>query len=165
MNLTEVSLKDVSSLQHRVYLPPSRKFEVPAFKVISYVGAYRSGGAGKGDALYIKATATAAHEAWYTRGTIIDFTELAYDWGDEMLWVQSLIDPLPVSCAYPLLVVVGPKCEPALRSLLKEDYEGLCLGSLDLAVQELSVKIAGYEQCLREWRAPKNVEGHEHRAR
>jgi hypothetical protein len=98
-------------------LGPGPPFARPDFKVISYSGVYGVGSAGKKDALYMVATAKAAHEAWYTSATVFDFTELEYEWGDEMEWIFDFgYQPL-ANCSYPLAVVVSEKCGPALKSL------------------------------------------------
>lgn len=152
MKLSTVTLKDLSLLTHEVRLPETKKFHSPAFKVISYHGEYRHGADGKPDALYIMATAAAAHEAWYTDGIIIDFSDLRYEWGDNMEWVLGIARTTPDGCSYPLVIIVGDKCREALLSLLRGKYAEFCVDSLDEAVRLTGVKAEAYKQCLAQWR-------------
>jgi hypothetical protein len=52
----------------------------------------------------------------------------------------------------PLAIVVGDKCRNALRSLLRKDYEGLCVESLQEAFALCRQKAREHEQQLREKR-------------
>ena len=153
MQLNLVSLEQLSALEHEVRLPSHPKFQAPEFKVIAYAGTYRRGAQGKDDALYIMATAAAAHKAWYTESIVIDFSRLRYEWGDEMQWVLGIGQRAPVTCRYPLAIIVGPGCEQALKSLIPGDYEDHCVASLEDAVRLLVGKRSAYKQCLAAWRA------------
>ena len=134
MNLSTVTLQELSSLTHEVKLPETERFQTPLLKVISYHGEYRYGAGGKSDALYICATATAAHKAWYTEGIIIDFSDLKYEWGDEMEWVFGIAQGGPTKCAFPLVVLVGSSCKQAIQSLIPQEYTEFCAESLSDAV-------------------------------
>jgi len=159
MKLANVTLEDLSLLTHEVKLPETAKFGVPAFKVISYHGEYRHGSAGEPDACYIVATATAAHKAWYTDGIVIDFSDLAYEWGDNMEWVLGIGQGAPAKCAFPLVIIVGDRCREALGSLIAGEYAEFCVDSLDQAVRLLEAKRRTYEQCLEDWRK-RPIAGH-----
>ena len=150
--LNPVSLEQLSALEHEVRLPSYPKFHVPEFKVIAYAGTYRSGSQGKDDALYITATAAAAHKAWYTESIVIDFSCLRYDWGDEMQWVLNIGQQAPATCHYPLAIIVGPDCEQALRTLIPGEYDDHCATSLEDAITLLVGKRSAYRQCLAAWR-------------
>jgi hypothetical protein len=153
MQLNPVSLEQLSALEHEVRLPNHPKFHIPEFKVIAYVGTYRFGAQGKNDALYIMATAEAAHKAWYTESIVIDFSRLQYDWGDEMQWVLDIGQDATATCHYPLAIIVGPGCEPALKTLIPDEYDDHCVASLEDAVTLLVEKRRSYEECLAAWRA------------
>jgi hypothetical protein len=153
MKLNEVTLQDLSAIQHTIRLPNFERFTSPEFKVLTYTGEYRSGAGGKEDALYIVATASAAHEAWYTSAIILDFTELKYEWGDNMGWILNIGHSGPTDCHFPLFIVVGPKCESALRTLLNEEYEAFCYDSLDSVLSILNERVQTYRNCLQDWRA------------
>ena len=153
MQLHPVSLKQLSALEHEVRLPSHLRFHTPEFKVIAYTGSYRSGSQGKEDALYIMATAAAAHEAWYTDSIVIDFSGLSYDWGDQMEWVLNVGRGAVANCDYPLAIIVGPDCEQALRSLMPDEYDNYCVSSLEDALTLLVEKRRAYEECLAAWRA------------
>ena len=153
MKLHEVTLQDLSAIQHTIRLPNFEQFSSPKFKVLTYTGEYRYGAGGKEDALYILATASAAHEAWYTSAIILDFTELKYECGDHMEWILNIGHSGPTDCQFPLFIVVGPKCESALRTLLNEEFEAFCFDSLDSVLSILNERIQTYTNSLQNWRA------------
>ncbi|MES2072016.1 MAG: hypothetical protein V4488_16790 [Pseudomonadota bacterium] len=152
MELTQVTLKDLSRIEHEVYLPPFEKYLSPEFKLIAFQGIYGHGSAGKADARYMQAVCRAAHEAWYTSGTILDFSNLEYEWGDEMEQVIDCLDRSPGNCTYPLAIVVGSRSEQALRSLLQESYDDLCFRELESALIAIRNKKRAFDDCLTEWR-------------
>ena len=156
MELKEVTLQELSAIQHEIMLAPCAPFSIPDFKVIAYKGIYSHGSMGSQDARYIVATAKAAHEAWYSSAIILDFTELDYQWGDEMDWVLSIGHQPHINCSYSLAIIVGSKCESALRTLWADDYEQLCFNSLEQALKALKGKVAKYKLCLQEWRKQPN---------
>ncbi len=153
MKLSTVSLEELSSLTHEVKLPETEKFQTPAFKVISYHGEYRYGAGGKSDALYICATATAAHKAWYTEGIIIDFSDLKYEWGDEMEWVFGIAQGGRTKCIFPLVVLVGSKSKQAIQTLIPDEYAELCSETFADAVALIERKRLEYKRCLAAWRS------------
>ncbi|WP_284620756.1 hypothetical protein [Aquabacterium humicola] len=155
MKLSTITLEQLSSLTHEVKLPEERS-RSPFFKVISYHGEYRYGSGGNADARYIVATATAAHEAWFTEGIVIDFSDLKYEWGDEMEWVLGIAQGGPTGCSFPLVIIVGAKCKPAIQTLIPDEYADFCVESLDDALLLLEQKRRAYRQCLAEWR-PRTV--------
>lgn len=157
MKLTPVRLDQLSSLVHEVHLSEALKFGVPKFKVISYQGEYRGGGRGRDDAHYILATAAAAHEAWFTESIAIDFSRLRYAWGDEMEWVLKIGQTPPIDCRFPLAIVVGADCAPALRTLLTDEFNEFCVESLDEAIRLLDVKRDAYKKCVAAWKPRQNT--------
>lgn len=82
---------------------------------------------------YIVATAEAARKAWSSRCTVLDFTDLQYDWGDEMEWVTSIGWDRVIQCHEPLGIVVGEKRQAASKSPLREEFEKFCLDILEQA--------------------------------
>ena len=152
MNLTEVSLDELSQIRYTVLLSEHKPFATPEFKIIRYKGTYRDGSAGATDADYIMATSKAAHEAWYSETNILDFTELTYRWGDEMENVFGLGWDRVTRCQHPLVVVVGDGCRGALKSLLLSEYEEYCCETLEEALVFAREKDKVYEECLKRWR-------------
>jgi hypothetical protein len=138
LTLRRVSYVDISALQHEVFTSSD-------FLVIRYAGIYRDGGAGRGDALYIRATAEAAHQAWYSPCTILDFQGLQYSWGDEMEWVVDIGWNPVVKQQSPLAIVVGDKCREALRSLLDDKYNNFCVDTMEQGVSLCQRKQADYK--------------------
>jgi hypothetical protein len=152
VRLRPVTYTDLSALRHGVAVSETPPFHTPEFLVIRYFGSYRSGADGKPDALYIVATAAAAREAWWCPSTILDFRALEYHWGDNMEWVTGVTWDKGLRLAWPLAVVVGDGCRKALRSLLRERYEGLCVESLEEAFALCRRKAEEHRQQLRERR-------------
>jgi hypothetical protein len=152
IRLQPVSLSDLSGLHHEVFISSEPRTLIPKFLVIRYSGKYRSGAEGRGDALYIVATAEAARKAWYAPSTVLDFRELGYDWGDEMEWITSIGWNPVIGCREPLAVVVGDGCRRALKTLLSEDYEGCCVEDMEEAYSLCRRLRLEYEQRLKERR-------------
>jgi hypothetical protein len=148
--LRKLRLADLSGLRHETF--SSDRDPIPEFLVLRYFGAYRDGSEGRGDALYIVATAEAARKAWYSRCTVLDFRELEYRWGDEMEWVTSIGWNPVISDHEPLGIVVGEKCRGALKSLLGEKYEQHCVETLEEAFALCRRQELGYKQHLKDWR-------------
>lgn len=133
VRLRPVSYSELSALRHKVAVSDCQPEQTPEFLVIRYFGAYRDGATGYGDALCILAAANAAREAWWCYSTILDFRELEYRWGDNMAWINRIGWDPGIQLHWPLAVVVGDQCRDALRSLLRNEYEGLCVESLEEA--------------------------------
>lgn len=152
IRLWPVTLAELSGLRHETFTSESRPFQTPEFLVIRYFGAYRDGSAGRGDALYIVATATAARKAWYSRSTVLDFRDLVYAWGDEMQWVTTIGWDRVIRFHAPLGVVVGEKCCTALKSLLREAYDKFCVDTLEQAYLLCRQQEQKYKEHLQAWR-------------
>lgn len=135
MKFSEVTYGELSSLTHEVLLSTHvRRYGLPLVKVIRYRGVYRAGTPGRPDALYIRATSQAAHEAWYSLANILDFSELEYVWGDNMAWAFSLGWNGYKVEQHPLAVVVGGRCREALESLLRDEYDLFCRDTMAQAI-------------------------------
>jgi hypothetical protein len=152
VKLRAVTFAELSGLRHEVAVADGPQFHTPDFLVIRYFGVYKHGSAGRGDALYIVATAAAARKAWWSPCTVIDFSELEYRWGDEMAWVTSVVWDRILRTHAALAVVVGDRCRDALRSLLREEYEQFCVESLEQAFESCRRQALVYDQRLKEFR-------------
>src|SRR5438067_50640 len=152
VSLRPITLAELSGLRHEIAVAERPSGRPPEFLVIRYSGEYRSGSAGRGDALYIVATAAAARKAWWSPSTVLDFRDLEYYWGDEMQWVTSIVwDPV-IRTHQPLAVVVGNKCRDALRTLLREEYERFCVETPEQAFALCRQQAVLYDQRLKEFR-------------
>jgi hypothetical protein len=149
VRLRPVTYAELSGLRHEVAVADGPRSLVPEFLVIRYFGSYRDGAEGEGDAKYILAAAAAAREAWWSRSTVLDFRDLEYRWGDNMAWVARIGWDSGSRLHWPLAVVVGDKCRDALRSLLREQYEGLCVESLEEAFSLCRRKAKEHERQLQ----------------
>jgi hypothetical protein len=152
VKLRTVTYADLSALRHEVAISLAPKLVNPEFLVISYFGSYRDGAKGKGDALYIVATAAAARESWWSPSTILDFRGLEYHWGDEMEWVTRIGWDPGTQLRWSLAIVVGDKCRDALRSLLREDYSEMCVDTIEEAFTLCRHKEKEHKQRLKEIR-------------
>lgn len=85
--------------------------------IAKFAGHYREGSVGNPDAGFILGMARTAVEVWHAKALVLDFSELQYQWGDEMEWL------LPPDVPVPTAVVVGPGCGPAIATLLWEDVK------------------------------------------
>jgi hypothetical protein len=152
VQLRPVSYPELSSLRHEVAIADAPRFHTPEFLVISFFGTYRDGAKGEPDAKYILAMTAAAREAWWAYSIILDFRELEYRWGDNMAWITGICKKPGIRLNWPLAVVVGDRCRDALRSLLREEYHGLCVESIDEAFEVCRQKAEEHKQQLKEWR-------------
>jgi hypothetical protein len=152
LRLRPVDFAELSGLRHEILISEERPSAIPEVLVIRYFGVYRDGGAGRGDALYIVATAEAARKAWFSRCTVLDFRDLRYSWGDEMQWVTSIGWDRVVQCREPLGIVVGEKCRAALEFLLRDEYDSLCAGTIEQVLARCRRLEQEYTQRLREYR-------------
>ncbi len=124
IRLRPVTYAELSGIRHEIFTSEERPSVTPECLIIRYFGTYRHGASGRGDALYIIATAEAARKAWYSRCTVLDFQGLEYTWGDEMEWVTSIGWDRVIQCHEPLGIVVArgvarrysPSSEPSTRS-------------------------------------------------
>lgn len=78
--------------------------------IAEFSGTYKSGSAGASDAKFIKGITKTAKDVWDCFGIIIDFSDLYYDWGDEM----DCFLPFDENFA----LVVSDKCESGIATLL-----------------------------------------------
>lgn len=152
MLFSEVSYADLSDITHKIFISDHAQFITPELKIIKFFGHYRYGSAGSNDAHYIYAACKAAHTAWHTDANIIDFTELAYQWGDEMEGIFSFGWDRHTKSQHPLAVIVGDSCREALRSLLGSQYQEDCRDTIDEAITLVKQKRVQQEEYLVEWR-------------
>jgi hypothetical protein len=149
VRLRPVSYAELSDLQHEVAVAETPRFQSTEFLVIRYFWTYRDGAEGEPDARYILAAA-AAREAWWAYSTVFDFRELVYRWGDNMQWATPVGRAPGMQMHWPLAIVVGDRCRDALRSLLRAEYEGLCIESLEEAFALCRRKAEEHKRRLRE---------------
>lgn len=114
MKLTEQRLLDLSKIEVRFFTVPSSKKPYLETLVIKYGGVYGHGSGGNDDARYMRALARAAIDAFRPWGVVHDLSELSYEWGDmlESVFIGPDFEPFPTA------IIVGPKCEQSLRTLL-----------------------------------------------
>ena len=77
---------------------------------VAFTGNYRDGSAGAPDAHLMDGVIKTIKGAWRPSAMIIDFSDLVYDWGDEMDMFIPIEDDTDA-------LVVGDKCRRALTTL------------------------------------------------
>lgn len=151
VRLKPVNFEQLSPLRHSVFVSETDGHSSPDFLVIQYEGTYRDGASGKGDALYLVATAEAAHKAWWAPCTILDLRELQYSWGDEMEWITSIGWDRVMHVHSPLAIVVSDKCRGALKSLLEEEFDLYCVESMEMAYASCLQQRVEWRQAIKDW--------------
>jgi hypothetical protein len=133
----EVSLADLSGITHSYHIAPSGEPGRVAL-IIRFTGQYGVGCKGNGDAVYMRAVASAGLEPWHPNRSVFDFRELEYVWGDmldsvlrtgqgrvsvmELLASGKISDSKNMQAMdIPTAVVVSDKCRKAVTSLLVEE--------------------------------------------
>jgi hypothetical protein len=144
MEFTEHRFQEMSEIEVRFFTRPASAKPYLKILVVKYTGKYGFGSGGNDDAVYMRAMARAGIETFRPWGVIHDLTELSYEWGDalEEVFIGPTFEPSPMA------IVVGPKCEEALRTLLlgldsKDPIEkaGNVFRSLDAAWAYVDVQI------------------------
>ena len=152
MKLNSVSFESLSAITYSVSLPPHQQYSSPEFVHVSFSGQYRNGSVGAPDATFIVAIMEAVQRAWYTECMILDFSDLSYQWGDNMEWVYDIGWSGHTRCHKPLAIIVSDKCREALRSLSPDDFDEYCVDSLEKAIDLIRLKKPEYDRCMEEWR-------------
>jgi hypothetical protein len=114
-NMQERTLAELSQIEVRYFLVPSRRKPHLEILVIRYIGTYPFGSGGNDDARFMCAMAKAGVSAFEPWGVIHDLSELSYEWGDML---DIVFGVGPEFAPSPVAVVVGPRCEEAVRTLL-----------------------------------------------
>ncbi len=91
----------------------------PDILVVTFSGKYRYGSAGNADADYMRAMAEAGIYATSPTALILDFTELAYEWGDKIDWVLNAGTDQHGDSFFPMAVVIDDGCSDGLQSLIR----------------------------------------------
>lgn len=114
--LKEVSFSQLSNLKYDIFLFESSVKSFFEIMIIKFTGQYGFGSGGNSDAVFMKAISKAALSAWVPKGLILDFTNLEYEWGDQ---IEILFDLNPFSRSpFPLALIVGEKSEEGVRTLI-----------------------------------------------
>jgi hypothetical protein len=123
LKLEKLRLEDLSSIKIDFYMGVSKTVDYLDIMVIKYSGVYGFGSAGNSDAAFMYAMGKAALAAWEPSAVILDLSDLEYEWGDMLIMVLDIGGDQYRDAIFPTALVVGPKCEEAVRSLLA--LEGL----------------------------------------
>ena len=82
-----------------------------SFLHLAFSGRYRPGGEGAPDAHFIMGILKIAEGSWFPSATILDLSNLDYEWGNEMARI------LGTEQTQRFAIVVGEKCRRALSTL------------------------------------------------
>jgi hypothetical protein len=116
--LRERTLSGLSKIRVSYFVGPSSRKPYLEILVVKYVGTYRPGSLGNDDARFMYAMAMAGVAAFEPWGVVHDLSELKYTWGDQLDTVFTAGPQNGPESAVPVAVVVGPRCEQAVRTLL-----------------------------------------------
>lgn len=129
-----LSLDELSSIEVTFQRVPCRSVDYLDILIVGFAGTYRIGSAGNPDAQYMAAMAEAGVVAWEPSAAILDLSKLHYEWGDMLEQVFDVGSARYGDSSFPVAVIVGPKCEEAIRTLLfglessesLDDRQGFC---------------------------------------
>ena len=108
----EFRLSDLSDICYKISSSPCRTDAARTILIVAFVGNYRDGSAGRGDAQFMAAVIERALTASSYAGLVIDLRELAYEWGDDVLdLLYGDFQQLPAA------LVTSPRNHAALESL------------------------------------------------
>lgn len=97
----------------------SQHVRSPDILIVAFHGKYRYGSTGNADADYMRAMAEAGLYATSPTALILDFSELAYEWGDKIDWVLNSGTDQYGDAFFPMVVVVDEGCAGGLQSLIR----------------------------------------------
>lgn len=115
--LEPLNLSDLSSIRVQFARARTRR-AWGSILVIKYSGTYRPGSLGEPDARFMLAMGVAGVRAWEPNGVILDLSDLTYRWGNNLECLLEIGSHEFSDVGFPLALVVGPRCERAVRSLL-----------------------------------------------
>lgn len=117
-NLKKYNLEDLSEIKIDIYMEETSTYNESNTMIIKYSGEYGLGSSGDSDAIYMCAMGKAALSAWNPSGVIIDLSDLSYKWGDMIEMVFDIGSEQYIDSEFPRAVIVGSKCEEAIRTLI-----------------------------------------------
>lgn len=127
----------------------------PDILVVAFQGKYRYGSAGNADADYMRAMAEAGLYATSPTSLILDFSELAYEWGDKIEWVLDSGIGKHGDSFFPMAVVVDDGCADGLQSLIRGtnsedpiDDNQTFFWSVDDAITKIYKQIDDYRKSI-----------------
>jgi hypothetical protein len=125
----------------RLHKTSDEQRDVLELLAISFQGRYVNDGS---DSVFMEGVIQWSLLAWEAHGLVLDFRDLAYEWGDRMqrvldiavAWhgsaeqhlVRQLFNPRDPS-VFPTAVIISDKCRAGLESLVREEMDGR-VGSL-----------------------------------
>jgi hypothetical protein len=123
--LEPVSLRDSTSIRVRFFLGRSRRAGVGKILVIKYDGVCRLGDDGEPDGRFMLAMGEAGLRVWEPDGLIVDLTDLdCRERADGLTRLLYLGEGVFGTENMPQAVVVGVRCEEAIRSFFVVDDRG-----------------------------------------
>lgn len=107
----KVSFEDESSINYSFQLETGKKRHEKIL-IIEFNGKYHYGSQGRKDAIFILGIIYLAIAFWEPRSIIIDFSNLAYTWGNEM--IEIILNPLYYKSS---AIVIGSDCKEGFSTL------------------------------------------------
>lgn len=133
----------------------SQNARSPDILIVAFHGKYRYGSAGNADADYMRAMAEAGIYSTSPTALVLDFSELAYEWGDKIDWVLNTGTDQYGDSFFPMAVVVDDGCADGLQSLIRgmdsedpiDDNETF-FWNVDDAITEIYKQIDDYQKSI-----------------
>jgi hypothetical protein len=116
--LEPLDLTDFLTIRSSAFLYRSPLEDAPTVLILKFAGLYHPGSSGSPDATFISAVRDAAMLHHEPDGLVLDFSELEYQWGDDLDNLLPNDEALYYWRQTPMAVVIGSKCREAIRTLI-----------------------------------------------
>lgn len=153
----QVKLEELSDLQYEVHIGKSKAVNYCNIMILKFSGEYGFGSGGNSDAIYMSAIGEAVVEAWEPSGLILDFSELAYEWGDMIERVFDVGRAKYGDIPFPTALIVGERSEEAIRTLILGVYSDQTIDDIDWVHRDLESAWTYIEHKLAEYDRDKRL--------
>jgi phage major head subunit gpT-like protein len=129
MNLSEIKLtprkfEDISAIEYSLYTCPLISWPNMKALVAEFRGECGHGSGSNADAAFMAGIVKAAQEAWPAAALILDWRQLKYEWGDEIVKPIDALGTRRVgdkSINAPAAVIISDLNRVGLTSLVKQE--------------------------------------------
>ncbi|MCP1135273.1 hypothetical protein NKT34_18390 [Paenibacillus polysaccharolyticus] len=147
----QLKLEELSDLKYEVHIGDSEAVKYCKIMILKFVGEYGYGSGGNSDAIYMCAIGKAVLEAWEPAGLILDFSELTYEWGDQLEDVFYIGEDQYRNIPFPVALIVGERSEEAIRTLILGVYSDQTTEDIDWVHRDLNSAWTFIEEKLTEY--------------
>ena len=143
----QVYLNSLSDIKISAYLANHERFDAADYLLIKFTGVYHL----SSDFRFILSMTEAYTSAFYSEGTILDFTDLEYTCGDEMSHIFDIGWNRIMKYQNPLAIIISNKCSESLKSLNKKAYKKYCVTSLNKAKKSIKKQNKNNKKIIKIW--------------